>query len=491
MGSSGAGKTSLLNILADRVTSATRTWLSGNVLFNDEIPVTKQTFQMFSGYVQQDDVLFATFTVREALTFAARLKLKLPLPQQDNRVEEIITNLGLSHVATSTIGDTHKKVLSGGERKRVSIGVELVSDPSIILLDEPTSGLDSFKARSICELLHSLAREKGKTVISTIHSPSSEAFFFFDRLILMADGHIVYQGDAKRSVDYFKQIDRPVPQFANPADFFMKLLSVKYPKQQDDEEKLEYMNRNYHALLEKTVKTENRIIRLEVPKITGDDALQNKASRSVQFGQLMHRSWIFAKREPRLSRAKIMQTFIIGLLMMGAFWQVNDYSSESSVQNMAGAIYYMTITQMMFNFQPTVIVFQAEKPIYTRERDSGMYDIWVYATTKFIAEMPIMLFVPFLFVLMTYFAIGLSDVFSQFIAFYFVIFMMMQAATAMGYALSSVFNHETTAVAFAPIINMPLNLLGGYMINLKGIFQKSPQRYIAWLMYLSPIRYAF
>jgi hypothetical protein len=124
----------------------------------------------------------------------------------------------------------------------------------------------------------------------------------------------------------------------------MKLLSVKYPKQQDDEEKLEYMNRNYHALLEKSVKTENRIIRLEVPKITGDDALQNKASRSVQFGQLMHRSWIFAKREPRLSRAKIMQTFIIGLLMMGAFWQVNDYSSQSSVQNMAGAIYYMTIT---------------------------------------------------------------------------------------------------------------------------------------------------
>ena len=136
--------------------------------------------------------MFATFTVREALTFAARLKLKLPLPQQDNRVEEIITNLGLSHVATSTIGDTHKKVLSGGERKRVSIGVELVSDPSIILLDEPTSGLDSFKARSICELLHNLAREKGKTVISTIHSPSSEAFFFFDRLILMADGPIVY-----------------------------------------------------------------------------------------------------------------------------------------------------------------------------------------------------------------------------------------------------------------------------------------------------------
>lgn len=178
----------------------------------------------------QDDVLFATFTVREALTFAARLKLKCSIEEQDDQVSKIIEDLGMSHIQNSQIGDVHRKVLSGGERKRCSIGVELVSDPSVVLLDEPTSGLDSFKARSICELLHNLARKQGKTILATIHSPSSEAFFFFDRLILMADGHIMYQGDAKASVDYFKKIDRPVPQFANPADFFMKLLSINYPK---------------------------------------------------------------------------------------------------------------------------------------------------------------------------------------------------------------------------------------------------------------------
>ena len=99
-----------------------------------------------------------------------------------------------------------------------------------------------------------------------------------------------------------------------------------------------------------------------------------------------------------------------------------------------------------------------------------MYDIWVYATTKLIAETPIMLIIPVIFLLMTYFAIGLNDSLTQFIAFYFVLMFMIQAATAMGYALSSVFNHETTAVAFAPIVNMPLNLLGGYMIALPGIF---------------------
>jgi len=158
---------------------------------------------------------------------------------------------------------------------------------------------------------------------------------------------------------------------------------------------------------------------------------------------------------------------------------------------MVGAIYFMTIVQMFLNFQPTVIVFQGEKPVYRRERDSGMYDIWVYATTKFIAEIPIMSFVPFLFLLLIYFAMGLNDSAAQFFEYYLILTMMIQAATAMGYALSAIFNHETTAVAFAPIINMPLNLLGGYMINLSTIFQQSPQKFIGWLEYVSPVHYGF
>lgn len=111
-------------------------------------------------------------------------------------------------------------------------------------------------------MLNYLAREKGKTIVSTIHSPSSEAFYYFDRLILMADGNIVYQGDAKASTGYFKQISMPVPQFANPADYFMKTLSINYPKQEADIKKMETLNINYHALLEKMVKAESRMIRM-------------------------------------------------------------------------------------------------------------------------------------------------------------------------------------------------------------------------------------
>ena len=130
--------------------------------------------------------------MREALTFAARLKLKMSEAEQDERVNQLINDLGLQDCADTRVGDERKKFISGGERKRTSIGVELITDPQVILLDEPTSGLDSFTAVKIVKLLQKLARSKGKTVISTIHQPSSESFLNFYRLILMADGFIVY-----------------------------------------------------------------------------------------------------------------------------------------------------------------------------------------------------------------------------------------------------------------------------------------------------------
>ena len=113
--------------------------------------------------------------------------------------------LGLWEIRTSLVGDSDMKVISGGERKRTAIGVELITDPQVLLLDEPTSGLDSFKAFSIVKFLQQLAR-KGKTIISTIHQPSSDAFINFDKLILMCDGHIVYQGLPSEVPAYFNDI---------------------------------------------------------------------------------------------------------------------------------------------------------------------------------------------------------------------------------------------------------------------------------------------
>lgn len=156
----------------------------------------------------------------------------------------MIDTLGLKAASNTVIGNVLKKTISGGERKRTAIGVELITNPSMILLDEPTSGLDSFKALQIVKLLKNLSR-KGKTVISTIHQPSSEAFNEFDRLILMSNGHIVYQGEAKLSAPYFRGIGFKLPEYSNPADTYMRILAVHYPPTEKDERKTDFFVKCY------------------------------------------------------------------------------------------------------------------------------------------------------------------------------------------------------------------------------------------------------
>lgn len=169
MGSSGAGKTSLLNVISDRMSNTKGNVITGKILMNGNKVVNQDTFGDIGAYVMQDDILFSYFTVEECLQFAARLKLDTPLNRQKKRVSDLLTQLGLQDVRTSQVGDQNRKIISGGERKRTAIAVELITDPSVLLLDEPTSGLDSFRAYSIIKFLRDLARNEGKTIISTIH----------------------------------------------------------------------------------------------------------------------------------------------------------------------------------------------------------------------------------------------------------------------------------------------------------------------------------
>lgn len=234
MGSSGAGKTSLLNKISDRISEKSGNKMSGKIMVNDSHELNQHVFGEMGAYVMQDDVLFTHFTVEDALIFAARLKLTVSKDQQDKRVKELIEELGLTHVKNTICGGPMLKTISGGERKRTAIGVEMITDPQVLLLDEPTSGLDSFRAFSIVKFMQSLAR-KGKTVVATIHQPSSDSYLSFDKLILMCDGHIVYQGPPKGVPEHFAKVQIDFPHFKNPADVAMKVLSIPYPKTQKEE----------------------------------------------------------------------------------------------------------------------------------------------------------------------------------------------------------------------------------------------------------------
>ena len=158
--------------------------MSGKITINGKDRAKMPGSEILSCYVQQDDILFQTMTVRECLIFAAKLKLQGTDEEKLERVDEVIKDLRLSKCQNTKIGGSMVKGVSGGERKRTAIGVELITDPQLIFLDEPTTGLDSFTAASVMETLRALAAS-GRTVISSIHQPNSEIYDNFDKLMLI------------------------------------------------------------------------------------------------------------------------------------------------------------------------------------------------------------------------------------------------------------------------------------------------------------------
>eukprot|EP00281_Chroomonas_sp_CCMP1168_P034077 CAMPEP_0206242146 /NCGR_PEP_ID=MMETSP0047_2-20121206/16896_1 /ASSEMBLY_ACC=CAM_ASM_000192 /TAXON_ID=195065 /ORGANISM="Chroomonas mesostigmatica_cf, Strain CCMP1168" /LENGTH=227 /DNA_ID=CAMNT_0053667135 /DNA_START=1 /DNA_END=681 /DNA_ORIENTATION=+ len=218
MGSSGGGKTSLLDVLADRKDPR---HVRGEVLV-DGVPRDHDTFKHSSGYVVQDDIVMGTL---ENLMFSAQLRLPSHVSYEERakRVQSIIEELGLSKVAESKVGNEFVRGVSGGERKRVNIGMELVTSPSILFLDEPTTGLDAATSYSVLALLRTLA-DFGRTIVLSIHQPRFKIFEMFDTVTLLSEGSMAYHGPAQQMTHYFESVGYPRKSFNNPADFVLDVL---------------------------------------------------------------------------------------------------------------------------------------------------------------------------------------------------------------------------------------------------------------------------
>ena len=262
MGSSGAGKTTLLNALCDRLTQSGNTKLKGEVLINDSYPVSQKDFGKYGSYVMQDDVLFPTLSCEEVITFSAQLRTNLKGEDLKSKVNEVIEALNLTKSRKTWVGDMIIKGMRPGEKKKTSIAIELVTDPRLLFLDEPTSGLDSFTANRIVKLLVKQARA-GKTVVATIHQPNSSTYALFDRLLLLTDGHAIYQGVASEAAKYFESINFKIPTFANPADFFLKEFFIPFKRTEKDIEKLEALLNGYEAKISDKITEESKNIKYE------------------------------------------------------------------------------------------------------------------------------------------------------------------------------------------------------------------------------------
>ncbi|KAG5517500.1 hypothetical protein RHGRI_038039 [Rhododendron griersonianum] len=210
MGPSGSGKSTLLDCLAGRLSR--NVVMTGNILLNGK---KRRLGYGVVAYVTQDDILLGTLTVRETITYSAYLRLPSTMSKEEVQdiVEGTIMEMGLQECSDRLIGNWHLRGISGGEKKRVSIALEILTRPNLLFLDEPTSGLDSASAFFVIQTLRNVARD-GRTVVSSIHQPSSEVFALFDDLFLLSGGESIYFGEAKRAVQEFPTPSDPLTNLA-------------------------------------------------------------------------------------------------------------------------------------------------------------------------------------------------------------------------------------------------------------------------------------
>jgi ABC-type multidrug transport system ATPase subunit len=222
-----------LNILAGRATSRGRVHIHSDVRLNNfSVDPADINVRKHIAFVAQDDSLQVTSTPREAIYFSAKLRLPRSTPEEnlEKLVVRMLDELGLNHCADTIVGGALIKGISGGERKRTSVGVELVVKPAMVFLDEPTSGLDSYSAVQLCQVLKKVANA-GSSVLFTIHQPASEIFNSFDRMILMNKGRVMYQGPVTDVPNYFRERGHPNPPNYNPADWIMNVAqSIPIPE---------------------------------------------------------------------------------------------------------------------------------------------------------------------------------------------------------------------------------------------------------------------
>lgn len=241
----------------------------------------------------------------------------MPYREKLQKVDQVIADLSLTKCQNTIIGVTGRiKGLSGGEKKRLAFASEALTDPSMLLCDEPTSGLDSFMAHNILQVLKRLA-QKDKTIILTIHQPSSEIFSMFDKLLLMAEGRVAFLGTPNEANDFFTSLQAPCPTNYNPADFYVERLAIvpgKEDESRDDVRKI----CDAFAVSEYSTKISDEINRIKAESndyslmtANGNGAEGYRATWCIQFRAILWRSWLTVLKEPLLVRVRLLQTVVM------------------------------------------------------------------------------------------------------------------------------------------------------------------------------------
>ncbi|MBN3295870.1 ABCG2 protein, partial [Amia calva] len=498
LGPSGGGKSSLLDVLAGRKDPA---GLSGDVLI-DGAP-QPANFKCISGYVVQDDVVMGNLTVRENLLFSAALRLPTSISFKDKE----------ERVGTHLI-----RGVSGGERKRTSIGMELITEPPVLFLDEPTTGLDASTSSAVLILLRRLSR-RGRTMILSIHQPRSSIFKLFDSLTLLAAGKMMYHGPANAALGYFGSIGYICEPHNNPPDFFLDVIngdstavtaSRAGPSRDDQDD--DVIHRNLHLLfphlesrgegnLKTVVDTLSEKYMDSTQYQSVQDALRNiehrrgtnRNGRNMEsityatsfFTQLY---WVTKRtiknliRNPQASVGQVLVNLIVGLFAGVIFFGAK--LDSTGIQNRVGALFFVT-TNQCFSSVAAIEAFIKEKKLFIHQYTSGYYRLSAYFFSILLGDLIPMRTVPGLVLsLITYWMMGFQRLPGNFFFFMFTVIMVSYSATSLALAVGTGMDSVAVANLILSMCFIFMVIFSGLLVNLNSV-----PAWISWLKYFSIPRY--
>lgn len=474
MGPSGCGKTTLLDTLAGRLANGVTK--SGTVLLNGH--KSRLTYGV-SAYVTQDEVLVGTLSVRETLLYAALLRLPAKMAYADKvgRVDDTIAELGLGSAQHTKIGTVFIKGISGGQKRRVAIGCELITHPTLLFLDEPTSGLDAASAFNVMRTIRQLA-EHDRTIVTVIHQPSSEVYELFDKLCLLSGGQVVYMGKASSALEMFEAAGLPCPPQRNPTDHFLHAINRDFASDGDGSSHVE---KQIQALLSTYEKTIAPGVMQAVEELSqpGEEyrCLTCTANPVYQTGVLTVRMLVNNLRDIAVFGLRlgmfVMLCLCIGTIYfnLGRSWQ-ETYSRA--------ALLFFAVAFLTFMSIAGFPAFQEDMKVFMRERLNGYYSVATFALANTIASAPFIFAIAIISSCIIYWLAALNDDGDRFPYFFTNLFLSLTVVESLMMMIAAVVPHYLMGIAGGA------GIMGMYML-VCGFFQ--PTQLLPAPVWLYPLHY--
>ncbi|KAK0227794.1 hypothetical protein IW262DRAFT_1347231 [Armillaria fumosa] len=492
LGPSGAGKTTLVDILAQKPKSGR---VTGTISFPG---ATKPRI----GFVPQQDILPPMLTVYEALLFAARLRLPESVSdgEKQSRVLYIMDKLGISEVKDSRIGwgdagGGKTRGISGGEMRRVSIGLELIASPDVLILDEPTSGLDSVSAARVANLLHDIAHDTQHptAVIASIHQPSSRLYQTFDQILVLSHGHTLYSGPGCFApVDHFAVVApgavSPCPQGYNVADYLLEVASdpplaliqqARSRDVSDSPDKAEGTSHSNTSVIEVSTSLEKGLLAAPAVK----RAQPTYATTFLtQLQRLSGREWKILRRDKSLFLTHLGIACVLGVFCGGLYYQTGI--SIAGFQSRIGCLFFLGAL-IAFSSLSALYNMVEIRPLFLRERSSSYYSPTTWLLSRFLFDVVPLRVIPTIVVsTITYWMAGLAGDAAHYFKFLLVLFLYTLAITLFNFLLGALFHNGGIAILLSALSALYQMTFAGFFVHLGAI-----PPVLRWLQWLCPLKY--